>query len=349
METTGSGDAGTINIQTENLNLSDKVAISAETNSQGQAGNIEINSQTVTIGKGTRISATAGEKATNTGDGGNITINTNDLDISGELGIFAETKGASDAGTLKLRPYKTNPDLNITFTEKGYISARTKSRGKGGDINIKAPENINIKGDGQITVESEGSGDAGIINIETENLTIAENTKISASTSDSGNGGEIKINSSETFQLQGQILTETTGTGDGGIINIEAGEITAPNSTISAKSTDTGGNAGTIDITAQRDITTGVVTSAAKNKRETADGGRISITSEQEKINATRAIQSFSEGGNAGDVTLKAKTDITANTISSHGKQKGGQITIISEAGNIDASSGEFLANYSGG
>ncbi|ABG50018.1 filamentous haemagglutinin family outer membrane protein [Trichodesmium erythraeum IMS101] len=355
-ETTGSGNAGTINIQTENLNLSEQVAISAETNSQGQAGNIEINSQTVTIGKGTEISATAGKKATSTGDGGNITINTNDLEISGKLGIFAETKGASNAGTLTITPYQTNPDLNsktdpninITFTDQGFISASTKSLGKGGDINILAPENINITGDGRITVESEGSGDAGIINIETENLTIAENTKISASTSDSGNGGEIKINSSETFQLQGRILTETTGTGDGGIINIEAGEITAPNSKISAKTTDAG-NAGTIDITAQGDITTGVVTSAAKNDIETADGGSISITSEQGKINATRAIQSFSEGGNAGNVTLKAQTDITANTISSHGKQEGGQITIRSETGNIDTSSGKFLANYSGG
>ena len=82
---------------------------------------------------------------------------------------------------------------------------------------------------------------------------------------------------------------------------------------------------------------------------ETSNGGSISITSEQGKINATRAIQSFSEGGNAGDVTLKAQTDITANTISSHGKQEGGQITITSETGNIDTSSGNLLANYSGG
>ena len=125
------------------------------------------------------------------------------------------------------------------------------------------------------------------------------------------------------------ITASTSDIGDGGQIKIEAGEITAPNSTISAKSTGAG-NAGTIDITAQGDITTGVVTSAAKNNIETADGGSISITSQQGKINATREIQSFSEGGNAGDVTLKAKADITANTISSHGKQKGGQITIIS-------------------
>ncbi|MBS9772694.1 MAG: CHAT domain-containing protein, partial [Trichodesmium erythraeum GBRTRLIN201] len=342
------GNAGEIKINTTDFTLEKGTSLTTETSSAGLAGNIEINTKNLTIGQNAQISATALEGASNKEAGGNITINANNLDISGKLGIFAETAGESPAGTLTLNPYKNNPNLNIEFQEKGFISARTKSLGKGGDINILAPENINITGDGQITVETKGSGDAGIINIETENLKIAENTKISASTSDSGNGGEIKINSSETFQLQGKILTETTGTGDGGIINIEAGEITAPNSKISAKTTDAG-NAGTIDITAQGDITTGVVTSAAKNDIETADGGSISITSEQGKINATRAIQSFSEGGSAGDVTLKAQTDITAKTISSHGKQEGGQITITSETGNIDTSSGNFLANYSGG
>ncbi|MDE5089880.1 MAG: filamentous hemagglutinin, partial [Trichodesmium sp. St16_bin2-tuft] len=150
------------------------------------------------------------------------------------------------------------------------------------------------------------------------------------------------------FQLQGRILTETTGTGDGGIINIEAGEITAPNSRISAKSTD-GGNAGTINITTQGDMTTGTITSQANNKNKTADGGDINITSEQGKINATQPIQSFSNTGNAGNVSLQAQTDITTNTINSHGQQKGGEITITSETGNIDTSSGNFLANYSGG
>nr|WP_293120301.1 CHAT domain-containing protein [Okeania sp. SIO1I7] len=377
VETTGKGNAGTIDIQTENLNLSEQVAISAETNSAGKAGDININSQTVTIGKGTEISATAGEKATNNEGGGNITINTNDLLISGKLGIFAETEGKAKAGTLTLNPYsevgeqgsrgvgearrvgdaetrrhgegvigKIDPDLNITFTENGFISARTTSSGDGGNINIFAPENINISGEGRITVETEGSGNAGTIDIQTENLTIAENTKISAATSDSGDGGRININPTQTFQLEGQILTETTGTGNGGTITINTGEMIAPNSTISAKSTYAG-NAGTIEITAQENITTGIIQSSASESQETADGGEITITSQQGEINATQPIQSFSEKGNAGDVTLSAKTDVTTNTISSHGEQQGGKITIITETGNIDTSNG-FMANYSG-
>ncbi|NEQ39601.1 MAG: CHAT domain-containing protein [Okeania sp. SIO3I5] len=350
VETQGAGNAGTINIETQNLTLAEGVAISAETNSLGTAGNIEITSKQLTLGENTSISATAQQNATTTEAGGNITINTNDLQISGILGIFAETTGDSPAGSINIKPYQTDQNLNITFTENGFISARTFSTGDGGNINIFAPENINISGEGRITVETQGAGNAGIINIETKNLTIAENTTISAATSNSGDGGSININPNQTFQLEGQIITETTGTGNGGIITINTGEMNAPNSTISAQSTNAG-NAGEINISAENNITTGIITSEANNTTETADGGNISIISEQGEINATQPIQSFSEGGNAGDVTLNAQNDITTNTISSHGQQEGGQITITSETGNIDASTrnDSFLANYSGG
>ena len=390
VETSDKGNAGTINIETQNLTLSDGVAIFAstiskgnagaieidteeftletgtslttETNDKGKAGDIEINTIKLTIEEDAQIISTVAEGATNTEAGGNITINATDLLISGQLGILAETAGATPAGTLTLNPYRRgeqgsrennsarfDPDLNITFTENGFISARTTSIGDGGNINIFAPENINITGEGRITVETEGGGKAGIINIETENLTIAENTTISAVTSDRGDGGSININSSESFQLEGQIITETTGAGDGGKITINTGELSAENSTISARSTSTG-NAGAIEITAQENITTGIIQSSASELSEseaTADGGDITLTSEQGEINATQPIQSFSEKGNAGDVTLTAKTDVTTNTISSHGEQQGGEITIITETGNIDTSNG-FLANYSG-
>ncbi|MDY7006927.1 MAG: CHAT domain-containing protein [Cyanobacteriota bacterium] len=382
--TTDKGNAGAIEIDTEEFTLETGTSLTTETNNQGKAGDIEINSQKLTIGEDAQISSTVREGATNTEAGGNITINATDLLISGQLGIFTETAGATSAGTLTLRageqgsrgvgeqgsrgageqgsggvgeqgsrenrPDRFDPDLNITFTENGLISALTTASGDGGNINIFAPENINISGEGRITVETEGGGNAGTINIETENLTIAENTTISAATSDSGDGGSININLSESFQLEGQIITETTGTGNGGKITINTGELSAENSTISAKSTDAG-NPGAIKITAQENIAIGIIQSSAseslESKETNADGGDITITSEQGEINATQPIQSFSEKGNAGDITLTAKTDVTTNIVSSHGEQQGGQITIITETGNIDTSDG-FLANYSG-
>ncbi len=364
--TEGEGTGGNITIEaTETFNLDSKTQLSVETNSAGKAGNIEINSPQVTIGEGAKISATAREGATNTETAGNITINSNQLDISGELGVFAETQGEAPAGTLKLNPYRRvgekgsrgvgeqigefDPDLNITFTEKGFISARTTSSGNGGNIKITAPENINIQGNGKITVETEGTGNAGEINIQTQNLTIAEGIDISAATSNNGAGGSININPTEKLELNGQIITETTSTGDGGKITINTGSLTTENGIISARSTETAtGNAGSIEITAQSNITTGIITSSANNKTEAADGGKISITSEKGEINATQPIQSFSEQGNAGDVTLNAQTNVTTNIISSHGQQQGGQINITAETGNINTSNG-ILANYSGG
>ncbi|WP_143438432.1 filamentous hemagglutinin N-terminal domain-containing protein, partial [Hydrocoleum sp. CS-953] len=347
--TTGAGNAGDINIDTNNFTLETGTTLTTETDSSGSAGDITINSPTVTVGEGAKISATAKENATNTETAGNISINSDEINISGELGIFAETQGEAPAGTLSLKPYNDNPDIDINFTNNGFISARTTSSGNGGNIDITAPENINIQGNGKITVETEGTGNAGEINIQTQNLTIAEGIDISAATSDSGAGGSININPTAKFELNGQIITETTSTGDGGKISINTGSLTAENSTISAKSTETAtGNAGEIEITAQENITTGIITSSANNKTEAADGGNISITSEQGEINATQPIQSFSEQGNAGDVSLKARTDVTTNIISSHGQQQGGQINITAETGNINTSNGT-LANYSGG
>ncbi|NEQ36327.1 MAG: CHAT domain-containing protein [Okeania sp. SIO3I5] len=347
--TTGAGNAGNINIITNNFNLEAGTSLTTETNSSGSAGDITINSETLTIGEGAKISATALLNATNTETAGNITINSNQLNISGELGIFAETQGEAPAGTLNLNTYNDNPELKIDFSNSGFISARTTSSGNGGNINLFAPESINITGDGKITVETQGTGNAGIININTQNLTVAEGITISAATANSGEGGSININSRETFQLEGQVLTETTSTGTGGDIVVKTGSLAAENGTISARSTETAtGDAGSIEITAQQNITTGIITSSAQNTTAATDGGNIAIASEGGEINATKPIQSFSEQGNAGDVTLNAQTNVTSNIISSHGQQQGGQISITAETGNIDTSNG-FLANYSGG
>ncbi|MDE5116025.1 MAG: hypothetical protein O4860_01775, partial [Trichodesmium sp. St2_bin2_1] len=172
------------------------LSISAETDSGGKAGNIEINSPLLTIGQNTQISATAKEGATNTEEGGgNISIFSNQLDISGELGIFAQTQGEAPAGTLTLKTYNNTPHLDINFTNNGFISASTTSTGNGGNIEISASETIDITGDGKISVETSGAGDAGTIKIDTQNLSLQEGLSISAETDSGGKAGNIEINS----------------------------------------------------------------------------------------------------------------------------------------------------------
>ncbi|MDJ0681143.1 MAG: hypothetical protein QNJ18_14895 [Xenococcaceae cyanobacterium MO_167.B52] len=90
----------------------------------------------LTIGKDAEISATATETSTNTEEGGSITVNASNLDLTGKLGIFAETQGVAPAGSLNIQPDNNKPNLDIQFTDTAIISASTTASGKGGDINI---------------------------------------------------------------------------------------------------------------------------------------------------------------------------------------------------------------------
>jgi len=71
---TGTGNAGNLNISSDSIQLTNKSSIVTESNS-GQGGNINLQAQNLFLRGNSRISATAG----NRGDGGNIIINTNTL------------------------------------------------------------------------------------------------------------------------------------------------------------------------------------------------------------------------------------------------------------------------------
>ena len=150
-KTEGSGNAGNVTVTTPQFIVNDGAKASVETTSLGSPGDITITSDQLIIGTNAQLSATITPTSTNTTGGGSITLNASNLDISGQLGIFAETQGQAPAGSLTLNPDNNNPDLNIRFTNDGFISARTSSSGKGGNINLSAPNLIDIRGQGKIT------------------------------------------------------------------------------------------------------------------------------------------------------------------------------------------------------
>ncbi len=337
--TTNTGDGGNINIlNTENLNLVNNSEISAstsgegkagsidlnvnqavnidrgselkvETESIGDAGDIEINTPTLTIGENAELSARSKKNAT--GEAGNITLNTNQLNISGDLGIFAETEGIADAGNLTINPKENNPNLTISFiTNKGNISASTFGDGNGGDINIIAPENINISGDGIISVQTSGSGNAGNINIITENLNLDEDIEISASTSGEGKAGEINLDIANNLNLnQNSVISSAAlknASGDGGNINIKTPKIDLDNQSVISVSSD------------------GLVSSNA---------GEINIDTRKIEINNKSQISGSTSGGIGGNININATELIIENKskiiTTTSGKSQAGNIKLI--------------------
>ena len=312
--TQGSGNAGNIVIENANsVILGENTNLTVETSDTGRAGDITITSDTITIGQDAQLSATATETATNTEGGGSINLNTQNLNISGELGIFAETQGQSPAGSLTINPNNNNPNLNIRFTDNGFISARTFSAGEGGDIAISAPQTVDIRGEGQITVETSGRGNAGKIDITAQNLTLAEGLEVSASTIGEGNAGNITLNTQQlTLDNNSQISASTSGKGDAGDISINAQTVTLDNNSA---------------------ITTTV------NPNATGQGGNITIITSGNSVtlNNRSEISSRSQGeGDAGNITIDSRGNVTltnSDITTSSDRASGGEINI--SANNI--------------
>ncbi|RUS93870.1 hypothetical protein DSM107003_41060 [Trichormus variabilis SAG 1403-4b] len=307
--TTGKGDGGTITINapnTVNLGIGVKDSspiLSVETSGAGKAGDIIINTPNLTVSDTARITATATATATNKDGGGSITLNASEMNLAGVVGVFAETKGQAPAGTLKLNPYENQPDLDITLFPGSIISASTSASGKGGDLIITAPENINIAGKGKLSVESRGSGDAGNIQITSQNLKITDGVQISASTSGSGKGGNININTNNfTANTGGQLLTTTSGNAKAGNINLKVKD----NITLNGRETGLFANTKT---------------------GSTGDSGSIEIDPKTLLIKNGAGIGVNSQGsGKGGDISLQAgtlsldnKSFISAETVSNQG------------------------------
>jgi large exoprotein involved in heme utilization and adhesion len=281
--------------------------LSVETSSAGQAGSIIINTPSLTLSDTARITATATNTATHPLGGGSITLNASTMDLAGVVGVFAETQGQTPAGTLTLQPYQNQSTLNLTLAPQSLVSASTSGSGKGGNLIVRAPEAITIRGPGQLAVQTTGDGAAGNLSIDTQKLTIADGATISASTSSKnpeGTGGSIIINATESFNLtnQASLRAQSNGTALAGKVTINTPNLTATNGTIATSSEQSSG--GDITITADKirlygdsDITTFVAQGAG-------GGGDIKLTADSIVAFDDSDILAFAPGGTGGNITL---------------------------------------------
>ena len=219
--TSGSGDAGSIAIDaTDTVNLGQGTSLLAETSSAGRPGEIQVITPNLFIGEGAQLSTRVNEGSTNLDGGGSIAINTSNLSVSGGLGIFAETDSTAPAGDLTIQPYAETPNLAIDFTADGFISTQTSDSGSGGEINISAPQTLNIAGQGSITASTTigSTGASGSIVLNAETIDISD-ASVAVNSQGSAPGGNITINANDLNLERGSIAAETAGT-DGGNINI---------------------------------------------------------------------------------------------------------------------------------
>ena len=280
----GTGNAGSITVDTSSLKLTDGAAVNTTSRSGGAAGDVTINASSFieVSGKNAELdlpssidsSVTAASQSSRnpfglsrepTGKSGNVTVNTELLNLNNEGSLGAINEGSGNAGTLSINANEVSLDSNAAI-------AATSASGTGGNVELNA-DNLNIDNGGEITTTAGNEGQGGNINIKTTNLTAKKNSLIGADAS-GGNGGNITIDSETILGLDNSDITANAIQGDGGNITITADAIVGlekratetPLSDITASSEF--GQSGTITINSPESNTDEEAQIAAREKTQ---------------------------------------------------------------------------------
>ncbi|MBV6624864.1 MAG: filamentous hemagglutinin N-terminal domain-containing protein [Rivularia sp. (in: Bacteria)] len=363
----GVGDGGEINIKTDSLSL--QGAINNNSSGNGDAGNINVTVNDLFIKGGTISSETKGN-----GRSGLVKIEANTLDLTGSIiqsfttgsgdakdvaintgtasfkdsGLSTTTRGNGDAGNIFL-----NADGQILLGKDSFLNSGSSASGNSGEITVNSGslilEDARIGSNTDNTNESNSLANAGDIDISADAILLQNNSTIASITFNNRNAGEIRLQADKiTLKNSSNIVTKTTrySTGDAGKIVVEADSILFENELqfiddnpkkINSLSSNTEGrgNAGTIEITADKIILRNKGGIGIDTESEGDAGKLILKTSllqlENSRIEDNAGIDSSSTGsGKAGELNITAEkivldnSDIKAQTESG----KGGNINL---------------------
>ncbi len=203
------GDAGTISITANKINLKEGGRITSSTSGAGKGGTIELNvSDTLTV------------------SGKNIPSNSL---ISSDSHGNIENKYAGDAGTISITANKIN------LIDGGEIKTSANNAG-GGDITLTVPNSLYLQASTITTEVKNNQGNGGTIKIDRPTLAVLNNSEI-LTRADQGWGGGIDITADKFIRSADSLLDASSRVeGRSGEIKIEAdsyvgnGLITLPES-----------------------------------------------------------------------------------------------------------------------
>jgi large exoprotein involved in heme utilization and adhesion len=332
--TSSRGQGGSLTVTApQAVTLSGNSRLSVETSGAGRAGNVTITSETLNVERGARVSATATANATTSEQGGSIKVNANQVNLSGRGGLFSETEGAAPAGSLRLQPFN-GQTLTVNLQDGAKVSASTTSRGQGGSLIVEAPEVVTLSGNGQLSAETSGTGRAGDVTINTQQLTVQDRAQVSASTSSRGEGGSVQVNASESVLLnnQGSLLTESSSTGASGDLTINTRQLTLQEGSQVSASTRTG-TAGNVTVNATESVELSGASDLSVEATEGGTAGDLRIETGQMSVLDGAKVTVSSPSGQAGNLTVTADSlFLNRGTISAEtgksGAEGGANITL---------------------
>jgi filamentous hemagglutinin family protein len=269
---------------------------------------------------------------------------------------------ADKLGTITL---SQSPDIPLKKMDETEIANIDTSGINGGQIFIQGGQFFS-KG-GRISSQVAPSltqTKVGSITIETQEMTLQDNTYIDTNTYGSGEGGDIIITATDNLTMIGSGISVASGpetTGNAGTIQLNIGQLTLQEGSFLNSGTLGSGKGGDISITATQGISlfgqerSSIIASSVGDSltSSSGDGGQIRITAPRMEIKDYSEVQTMTfdfTTGNAGDIWLNTNHLIINNSgtiiSSTLDSGSGGSINIFST--DIEMNNGLIWADSIG-
>ncbi|MGD1806654.1 filamentous hemagglutinin N-terminal domain-containing protein [Dapis sp. BLCC M126] len=274
------GKGGNLTVNTQSLTLRDGALIGTGTFSSGESGDLTIRATDINLIGTNPTDQLPSSLFTTvlsgaTGNGGNLTIETDSLILRNGGQIRAGTSGNGQSGDLTIRA----KDIELTGrADDGILPSSILA-------SVEDLRNLSL---------GQGKGDGGNAFIQTEGLTILDGAEVSVITEGDGQAGNLTINATDNITLSG--VSSITGNSSAITAGSESG------------ATQPGGN---LNITTPTlNLSNGAVVTA--RSRSNSDGGNIMLN--VNNLNLTSGAQiltsSFNDG-NAGTISINSDSAIT--------------------------------------
>ncbi len=310
--TADSGDAGTIVITAQEVEMRNGAFINTRTTSSGDAGKIVITSDQVGMrDRDTRISSTS----SGSGDAGEITIEANLIELKNLSRIESVAEGGGNAGKITL--------CTVCRGELGKIELSQGSR---------------------IEVSTLKSGDGGQVQIDTGTLALLNNSEIEGRSRRGGSAGQVFVNTEDMQMTNSRIEVNNGGTSKGGLIHIQAITLDMSNDSRIDSNTEGSEQAGDVMVSA-RDITLSGDSrfQASALLESTGNAGTVTVTANRLTVQDMARIRSVTQGtGDAGTIRIT----VNELTVANKGRiQTSTQEVDSGKAGNIIIDAKRFTAS----
>ncbi|WP_288130779.1 filamentous hemagglutinin N-terminal domain-containing protein [Accumulibacter sp.] len=321
--TTSSGDAGSVKVITGSLSIDGLGAniSSAAFGTTGKAGSVEI----LASGDiGIRNDGYITSSTSSSGKAGSVEVAAaGKIEILNGGQVYSSTYASGDAGSVKVGAGEITIDGQGSANSTGISSgASSSSTGKGGSVNVLATGKIELLNAGSIDSSTLSSGDAGLVRISANSLTIdgqgsAETGISSGAYGTTGRGGSVEVAASRNISLlnAGRIDSSTLSSGEAGSVKVSTGSLTiaGEGTRISSGAYGVTGKGGSVEVHATENL---LLLNAGRIDSSTLSSGdagsvKVSATSLTIAGQGTRISSgAYGTAGNGGSVEVAATENI---------------------------------------